>query len=251
MAVTKRGQTDQVVYSSDVSVPVTDLAGGDVTNEFFKIRMDEANKFLFAQLPRMQGIAAPGIANQLKPQLNHQQIAISVSSDIKLGKDKNVSAAPNLPTEPVAEGMMRSLLSHNDAGAWQLVIKRPDRLARSRRDKCAPSQPRDQLRHSVAARRECRVHRIVQSPRPAACDAADGIRRRSLAQLRTPLAVICSAAENLADGVIDHRDQIKRYGGLIRDEGRRLTGMVEQVLEFAGAQWGERVTNCDRQNSAM
>ncbi|MGH9768600.1 MAG: sensor histidine kinase, partial [Blastocatellia bacterium] len=55
-------------------------------------------------------------------------------------------------------------------------------------------------------------------------------------ELRTPLAVICSAAENLADGVIDNHDQIKRYGGLIRDEGRRLTRMVEQVLEFAGAQ---------------
>jgi signal transduction histidine kinase len=59
-------------------------------------------------------------------------------------------------------------------------------------------------------------------------------------ELRTPLAVICSAAENLADGVIDSRDQIKRYGGLIRDEGRRLTGMVEQVLEFAGAQSGRK-----------
>jgi signal transduction histidine kinase len=59
-------------------------------------------------------------------------------------------------------------------------------------------------------------------------------------ELRTPLAVICSAAENLADGVIDHSDQVKRYGGLIRDEGRRLTGMVEQVLEFSGAQSGRK-----------
>lgn len=52
--------------------------------------------------------------------------------------------------------------------------------------------------------------------------------------------MICSAAENLADGVIDNRDQIKRYGGLIRDEGRRLTGMVEQALEFAGVQSGRK-----------
>jgi signal transduction histidine kinase len=62
-------------------------------------------------------------------------------------------------------------------------------------------------------------------------------------ELRTPLAVICSAAENLADGVpglIENRDQIKRYGSLIRDEGRRLTSMVEQVLEFAGAQSGKK-----------
>src|SRR6185436_18484047 len=59
-------------------------------------------------------------------------------------------------------------------------------------------------------------------------------------ELRTPLSVICSAAENLADGVVDNREPIKRYGTLIRDEGRRLTDMVEQVLEFAGAQSGRK-----------
>jgi signal transduction histidine kinase len=55
------------------------------------------------------------------------------------------------------------------------------------------------------------------------------------------LAVICSAAENLADGVVERQTQIQRYGSLIRDEGRRLGNMVEQVLEFAGAQSGRQV----------
>ena len=55
-------------------------------------------------------------------------------------------------------------------------------------------------------------------------------------ELRTPLAVICSAAENLADGVVASKDQVARYGTLIRDEGRRLTGMVEQTLQFAAGQ---------------
>jgi signal transduction histidine kinase len=55
-------------------------------------------------------------------------------------------------------------------------------------------------------------------------------------ELRTPLAVICSAGENLADGVIDDRKQVRRYGEVIHREGRRLSEMVEQVLEFAGAQ---------------
>ena len=54
-------------------------------------------------------------------------------------------------------------------------------------------------------------------------------------EFRTPLSVICSAGENLADGVIDSTHQTKKYGELIRNEGRRLTEMVEQVLEFAGA----------------
>jgi len=57
-------------------------------------------------------------------------------------------------------------------------------------------------------------------------------------ELRTPLAVICSAGENLADGVVNDREQLKTYGKVVRDEGRRLTEMVEQVLSFAGLQSG-------------
>jgi signal transduction histidine kinase len=53
-------------------------------------------------------------------------------------------------------------------------------------------------------------------------------------ELRTPLAVIRSAAQNLQAGVVHDSDQARRYGTLIESEGRRLTDMVEQVLEFAG-----------------
>jgi two-component system phosphate regulon sensor histidine kinase PhoR len=58
--------------------------------------------------------------------------------------------------------------------------------------------------------------------------------------MRTPLAVICSAGENLADGVIEDGQQVKRYGALIESEGRRLAEMVEQALEFAGIQSGRK-----------
>lgn len=57
-------------------------------------------------------------------------------------------------------------------------------------------------------------------------------------ELRTPLAVIRSAAENLADGIVDDGQQVKRYGQLIAGEGRRLTQMVEQVMTFAGLEAG-------------
>jgi signal transduction histidine kinase len=59
-------------------------------------------------------------------------------------------------------------------------------------------------------------------------------------ELRTPLAVIRSAADNLAEGVVHDEARIKRYGELMRTEGRRLTEMVEQILEFAGIQSGQR-----------
>jgi signal transduction histidine kinase len=59
-------------------------------------------------------------------------------------------------------------------------------------------------------------------------------------ELRTPLAVIRSAADNLADGVVHDDPQVRKYGDLVRGEGRRLTEMVEQILELAGIQSGQR-----------
>jgi len=60
-------------------------------------------------------------------------------------------------------------------------------------------------------------------------------------ELRTPLAVLCSAGENLADGVVGDPQQVRRYGALVRDQGRRLAEMVEQVLALAGTYSGHPV----------
>jgi signal transduction histidine kinase len=59
-------------------------------------------------------------------------------------------------------------------------------------------------------------------------------------EFRTPLAVIYSAGENLADGVAKNEVQVERYGSLIKTEGKKLSAMVEQILEFAGARSGKR-----------
>jgi signal transduction histidine kinase len=52
-------------------------------------------------------------------------------------------------------------------------------------------------------------------------------------ELRTPVSVICSAADNLAEGVVDGKPQVQNYGQLIRGEARRLASMVEQILLFS------------------
>lgn len=59
-------------------------------------------------------------------------------------------------------------------------------------------------------------------------------------ELRTPLAVIRSAADNLAEGVVSGDGPVRKYGELVRGEGRRLSEMVEQILELAGIQSGQR-----------
>jgi signal transduction histidine kinase len=59
-------------------------------------------------------------------------------------------------------------------------------------------------------------------------------------ELHTPLAAIRSAGQNLADGVVSGEGQVRRYGSLIANEGRRLSEMVGSVLDFAGIQSGRR-----------
>jgi signal transduction histidine kinase len=57
-------------------------------------------------------------------------------------------------------------------------------------------------------------------------------------ELCTPLAVINSAAENLVDGVVDNPTQVHEYGGMIREHGRRLESMLDEVLSFAAGGQG-------------
>ncbi len=52
-------------------------------------------------------------------------------------------------------------------------------------------------------------------------------------ELRTPLAVISSAADNIADGVVDGKQQVMRYGAMIKKQARQLSQLVEQIMLFA------------------
>jgi signal transduction histidine kinase len=57
-------------------------------------------------------------------------------------------------------------------------------------------------------------------------------------ELCTPLAVINSAAENIVDGVVEGAAQVQEYGTIIREQGRRLERLVDEVLLFAAGRVG-------------
>jgi signal transduction histidine kinase len=59
-------------------------------------------------------------------------------------------------------------------------------------------------------------------------------------ELYTPLAVIRAAAENLSDGVVADPERARRYGEVIGEEGRRLSEMVDQILQFSSLERPER-----------
>ncbi len=52
-------------------------------------------------------------------------------------------------------------------------------------------------------------------------------------ELKTPLAVISSAAQNLTDGLVRDREKAEQYGQLIRKESARLSATIEHFLLYA------------------
>lgn len=58
-------------------------------------------------------------------------------------------------------------------------------------------------------------------------------------ELRTPLTVIRGAAHNIKRGIVKNPDAVGRYSNLILEHSESLGEMVEQVLDFSGAQRGQ------------
>jgi signal transduction histidine kinase len=52
-------------------------------------------------------------------------------------------------------------------------------------------------------------------------------------ELRSPLTIIRSAAENIVHGVVGNPEQMSRYGSVIEGQTKRLSRLVEEVLLFA------------------
>jgi signal transduction histidine kinase len=59
-------------------------------------------------------------------------------------------------------------------------------------------------------------------------------------ELRTPLTIIGSAADNIASGVVDTREQLREYGTVIGHEVGQLSGLVERILLFASTRDGRQ-----------
>jgi signal transduction histidine kinase len=62
-------------------------------------------------------------------------------------------------------------------------------------------------------------------------------------ELRTPLTVISSAADNIAHGVVEGKQQLAQYGSVIGNHARQLSGLVEQILLFAATRDGHHRYN--------
>ena len=58
-------------------------------------------------------------------------------------------------------------------------------------------------------------------------------------ELRTPLAVISSAADNIADGLIQEKAALRRYGSILQKQSRSMGRLVDEILLFASTEEGK------------
>ncbi len=59
-------------------------------------------------------------------------------------------------------------------------------------------------------------------------------------ELRTPLAVLRSAADNLADGLVEGKPALKKYGAILQHQSRSMSHLVDEILLFASTEDGTR-----------
>jgi signal transduction histidine kinase len=213
VAIVSRKDPTKLVYHSTTAVDESPATSGDATAFLFSLRLDEVNRLLIDDTLRLGDLPDTG---------DRQSWRIAVG---------------RTPFEKPASG---AALAGDQGGRWQLIITH---RAGSLEAAVSGLRFKNLLISSgillllgisvvtvvVASRR---AQRLAQQKMEFVASISH--------ELRTPLAVICSAGENLADGVVPDPQRARQYGAVIHREGRRLSEMVDQALEFAGAQSGRK-----------
>jgi len=203
--VVSQENSARLVYASPSSLTAADGRSGDAATTLFSIQYEYLNRLLLDNDFRsLHGTAAK----------NANRVTIGI-----------------MGAEPPPDA---------DSGAWRLLLKH--RLGSL---EAAVAQERNRnlaLNTGVLLVLAASVVLLVLTTQRARQLARRQMQFAAAVshELRTPLTVIRSAGENLADGLVEEPQQARRYGALIRDEGRRLSTMIEQVLEFASVQAGKK-----------
>ncbi|HYG63407.1 MAG TPA: HAMP domain-containing sensor histidine kinase [Thermoanaerobaculia bacterium] len=213
VAVVATDNPARVIYRSDPSLPAAAFRTGDMQLGLLAVGPFEELRRL---LPRTRGERGEGHPGHIR---RHFRIQVD---------------PPSAPDAPDVEGVEGR--EPRRAAGWQLVIRHrngtlEDAVARVRRTQMAAGAG------MLALLGVTSVLLVIATQRTQALarqqiEFVAGVSH----ELRTPLTAIRSAGQNLADGVVTDPSQVKRYGVLIASEGRRLSNMVGQVMEFAGFQ---------------
>lgn len=240
LQVVNPGSPQDVVFTTATSAPAGAMPAGDASVKLFDLQMDGLDNLQFTSA-RVPGPGGPGgavfLSHSRRESTNGDRPAeIKNSPTTVAGKNVVVRVF----SKDVTTGVSLRKLNGDTDRHWQLIARHRSGSL----DTYITSTRRRSLGISfgvllllaasvgfvlVAARRS---QRLAQRQLEFVSSVSH--------EFRTPLAVICSAGENLADGIVHSPEQVEKYGEMIRGEGRRLTDMVEQMLEFAGVQSGRK-----------
>ena len=227
VAVASRGERARVFYQSDPGATLEALSAADARADIFQIRPEG-----------MERLLSPAAPLELREVTRTQGTRTAEGAGGEGGAAGGGAKRVRLLKHATREATAQIRLTPERGAGWELLV---EHRAGSLDAAVSAARSRNLLLSSAV---------LVLLAASAALIVVSALRAQRLArrqvefvagvshELRTPLAVICSAGDNLADGVIKDTAQVRRYGELIRGEGRRLTEMVEQALEFAGAQRG-------------
>jgi signal transduction histidine kinase len=232
VAVVSRASDKSVVFQSTPTFAPAIDAPADATAELFQVRTQDFSP-LAAEVRRfssfvttMRGTSSTNGRANLPPMTERPMSIVIEQSASTPGRGQSLSST--------------SVTATSVSPRWKLFVMHPSGSLET----AVSSQRRRNLAisSSILGLLAASMTLLVLSTRRAQRLAKQQMEFVAAVshELRTPLAVIRSAADNLAEGVVHDEAGIKRYGELMRTEGRRLTDMVEQILELAGIQSGQR-----------
>lgn len=211
-------------------------ASADASTTFFNVRMDNVTVSTLRSIPAVGSLTVPIPSTESSRMSIVVQQTPGGARDGKAAPDPTTLTAERQRVESALQGRTNIL----GPGAWQLVLQHP---AGSLEAAVTKARRRNLgISFGVLAVLSVSVFMIsinAQRSTQLAAQQMDFVATVSH-ELRTPIAVIRSAAQNLSAGVIHDAARARKYGELIDTEGRRLTDMVEEVLEFAGISGGKR-----------
>jgi signal transduction histidine kinase len=216
IAVVSRDDPAKVIYESSPGAAGVAAAEPDAATSLLGPRMGQ---FMF--MARADGRRL-GAAPPPPPPAPGRHLKSDVVVNVIEAKRENGETVSIQRSAFAGEGHWRLLLKHR-AGSLEAAVA----AARTRNFA---------LSSGILALLGAAIALIIVSAR-----RADRLARQQLEfvatvshELRTPVSVIGAAAGNLADGVVDEPDRVKKYGATIQSEARRLAETVERVLQLAG-----------------
>jgi len=219
--VTREG--GRTVFESEPGAAAATAAAADLTTTFFQPRVGPMMVFARAAAggraveTRVETLSPPPPATPAEGERNAEAVVNVIEM-----RDRNGDRTMRTRTLPHLHGHWTLRVQHR-AGSLEAAV------ASSRRRNLA-------LSGGVLALLGVVVALIAVSARRSHALARQQMEFVAAVshELRTPVAVIHSAAGNLADGVVGDPSRVKRYGATIQTEARRLGETVERVLQLAG-----------------